>query len=66
MIEYSTGTLVEIQKLEFYRCKTEEHYFMSPSGNQIVIDSYPNVDTIYNYCTTIFVTQCGHLMTLYQ
>jgi hypothetical protein len=66
MIEYSTGRLVEIQKLEFYRCKIDEHYFMSLSRNHIVNDSYPNVDTIYNYYTIMFVTQCGHLMTLNQ
>ena len=65
VIQYSTGRLVEIQKLEFYRCKIEEHYFMSPSGNHIVNDFYPNVDTIYNYRITMFVAQCGHLMTLY-
>jgi len=66
MIEYSTGRLVLIQKLEFYRCKIEEHYLMSPFGNHIINDSYPNDDTIYNYYPIMFVTQCGLLMTLNQ
>ncbi len=30
---------------------------MSPFGNHIVNDSYPNDDTIYNYYTIISVTQ---------
>jgi len=39
---------------------------MSPFGNHIVNDSYPNDDTIYNYYPIMFVTQCGLLMTLNQ
>jgi hypothetical protein len=66
LIQYLTGRLVEIQKLEFYRCKIEEHYFMSPSGNHIVNDSCPNVDTFYKNYTIMFVTQFGRLMTLNQ
>ena len=65
VIEYSTGRLVEIQKLEFCRCKIEEH-FMSPSGNHIPNDSCPNVGTFYNNCTFLIVTQFGRLMTLNQ
>jgi hypothetical protein len=38
VIQYSSGRIVLIQKLEFYKCKTEEHYFMNPIGNQIVND----------------------------
>jgi len=38
VIQYSSGRIVLNQKLEFYKCKTEEHYFMIPTGNHIVND----------------------------
>ena len=55
-----------IQKPKLYRCKIEEHYFMSLFGNQIVNDWHPNDDTTYNYYPIMSVTQCGLLMTLNQ
>ena len=66
MIEYSSGRIVLIQKLEFYNCKIEEHYFMSPIGNHIINDSYPKDGTMHNYYPIMSVTQCGLLMTLNQ
>jgi hypothetical protein len=66
MIEYSSGGIVLIQKLAFYRCKIEEHYFMSPFGNHIANDSCPNDGTIHNYYPIMSVTQCDRLMTLNQ